>query len=138
MFDSVITIEADSNFQFIAKTRLESRDNVGLILGMSQEVLDKVAKSNSLYYLDAHGCEVGGCPLKLELQILADAKVKNIVIAIHDFRVPNKDFGFDEYDFPLSIEEIEPLLHKVFKKPTWHYNTEANGAHRGIIYIYEA
>lgn len=137
MFQSVVSIEADAGFLWVAKSRLAEIDNVTLIEGLSQEVLPNATKSDTLYYLDAHGCAVGGCPLKQELQILADANLSNIVIAIHDFRVPDKDFGFDEYDFPLSIEEIEPLLHKVFKSPKWHYNTEANGAYRGIIYIYE-
>jgi hypothetical protein len=137
MFKSVVSIEADQDFLWVAKERLRDIQNVVLLNALSQDVLEEVTASNTLYYLDAHGCAVGGCPLKQELQILADANLSNIVIAIHDFRVPEKDFGFDEYDFPLSIEEIEPLLHKVFKSPKWHYNTEANGAYRGIIYIYE-
>jgi hypothetical protein len=137
MLQTVVSIEADAEFLYVAKERLKTIDNVRLIEGLSQDVLRKEIASHALYYLDAHGCEIGGCPLKQELQILAAAKLTNIVIAIHDFRVPEKDFGYDEYDFPLSIEEIEPLLHKVFKSPKWHYNTEADGAYRGIIYIYE-
>lgn len=137
VFQTVVSIEADAGFLWVAKERLKNVDNVRLIEGLSQDVLRKEIASYALYYLDAHGCAVGGCPLKQELQILADAQLTNIVIAIHDFKVPDKDFGFDEYDYPLSIEEIEPLLHKVFKNPAWHYNTEANGAYRGIIYIYE-
>lgn len=137
MFRSVLSIEADAGFMWAATERLKAIENVDLILGLSQDLLPHFAHDNTLYYLDAHGCAVGGCPLKQELQILADANLTNIVIAIHDFKVPDKDFGFDEYDYPLSIEEIEPLLHKVYKNPAWHYNTEANGAYRGIIYIYE-
>lgn len=136
-FDRVISIEADNGYLAIAKERLKSFDNVSLIEAMSEDALASITESNAIYYLDAHGCEIGGCPLKQELQIIARAKVKNILIAIHDFQVPGTDFGFDEYDYPLSIEEIKPYLKKIFKKPTWHYNTKANGAYRGIIYVYE-
>lgn len=137
MFESVMSVEADAGFLWVAKERLKDFENVSLIEGLSQDALPHFVKSNTLYYLDAHGCAVGGCPLKQELKSIAAAELKNIVIAIHDFRVPDKDFGFDEYDYPLSIEEIEPLLHKVFKSPKWHYNEQADGAYRGIIYIYE-
>lgn len=137
-FASVVSVEADSGFLWIAKQRLQSFENIILIEALSQDALPSITKSDALYYLDAHGCAVGGCPLKQELQILADANVQNIVIAIHDFKVPNTDFGYDEYDYPLSIEEIRPYIKKIFKAPKWHYNQEANGAYRGIIYIYES
>jgi hypothetical protein len=135
VFMGVTTIEADPVL-FVQAAKSVGAKAIG-VLGMSQDVLGTVLTSNTLYYLDAHGCEIGGCPLKEELAIIADAKLVNIAIAIHDFQVPGKDFGFDTYDYPLTMSEIEPLLKRIFKNPAWHYNTEANGAYRGIVYIYE-
>ena len=136
VFPRVLTIEADPAFFDLAKLNYLHLD-VDMVLGKSQDVLPGVVSSNTLYYLDAHGCDIGGCPLKEELAILADANLTNIAIAIHDFQVPGKDFGFDTYDYPLTMSEIEPLLEGVFKDPAYHYNTEANGAYRGIVFVYE-
>lgn len=90
---------------------------------------------NLLIYLDSHWPGTP-CPLKDELKLIAEMKL-NPVIAIHDFKVPGKDFGFDVYDYELCFEEIEPYLSAIYPNGyEYHYNTEANGANRGIIYIY--
>lgn len=138
VFEHVTTIEADPVAYAEAKVSFQGL-RVHAELGKSQDCLELFIQHNALYYLDAHGCDIGGCPLKEELAIIADAipKPKNIALAIHDFQVPGKDFGFDTYDYPLTMSEIEPLVRRIFKNPAWHYNTEANGAYRGIIYIYE-
>jgi hypothetical protein len=89
----------------------------------------------NLYYLDAHGFGFK-CPLKDELKEIAEKRCQP-VICIHDFFVPGKDFGYDEYEYKLCFEEIEPLLPAIYPDGyEYHYNTEANGAKRGIIYIY--
>jgi glycosyltransferase involved in cell wall biosynthesis len=134
IFDKVITIEAEGKYLEIAKEKVKHK-NVLFVHGKSEEVLDEVIQDNALYYLDAHGCATGGCPLKKELEIIKGKK--NICIVIHDFKVPEKDFGFDSYDFDLSYEEIEQYLNVIYPEGfNYHYNEEANGANRGIIYIY--
>jgi hypothetical protein len=136
IFDNVISIEADPSFSIIATERIKN-ENVVLIEGRSEDVLKLIEPDNVLYYLDAHGCNIGGCPLKKELIIIAGKKHKNVSIAIHDFKVPEKDFGFDSYDFDLSYEEIEEYLNYIYPEGfKYHYNEEADGANRGIIYIY--
>lgn len=136
IFDNVISIEADPVFFSMAGENIKD-ENVVLIEGMSEEVLNLIEPDNVLYYLDAHGCNIGGCPLKKELTIISGKKHKNVSIAIHDFKVPDKDFGFDSYDFDLSFEEIEAYLNFIYPKGfNYHYNEEADGAKRGIIYIY--
>lgn len=88
-----------------------------------------------LIYIDSHWHNTP-CPLKEELTLIASAKI-NPVICIHDFKVPDKDFGFDAYDYELCYEEIEPYLKLIYPKGfDYHYNTEADGARRGIIFIY--
>ena len=132
------TIEADEDYFVKAAERLEHSE-VALILDRSEVALGHLKPiENTLFFLDAHGCATGGCPLKEELSIIADYKLKNKVIVIHDFKVPNyPDFGFDTYDFELNFEEIEKQLKQVYPEGfNYHYNSQANGAKRGIIYIY--
>lgn len=136
IFDNVISIEADADFSAIAGENI-NEENVVLIEGRSEDVLKLIDPDNVLYYLDAHGCNIGGCPLKKELMIISEKNHKNVSIAIHDFKVPGKDFGFDSYDFDLSFEEIEAYLNYIYPDGfKYHYNEEADGANRGIIYIY--
>lgn len=90
---------------------------------------------NTLIYIDSHWHDTP-CPLKDELTLIAELDI-NPVICIHDFKVPGKDFGFDVYDYELCFEEIEPYLKAIYTKGfEYHYNLEANGANRGIIFIY--
>lgn len=91
--------------------------------------------AKDLYYLDAHGFGYP-CPLKDELKEIAK-KGHQPVICIHDFKVPGKDFGYDTYEYELCFEEIEPLLKEIYPEGfDYHYNTVADGAKRGIIFIY--
>ena len=136
IFERVVSIEANNEFLDIARERILNT-NVELIHGKSEQALKYILHDNSLYYLDAHGCNVGGSPLKEELEIIASKKYKNVSIAIHDFKVPDKDFGYDAYDYELKMEEIEEHLHSIYPAGfDYHYNEVADGARRGIIYIY--
>lgn len=135
IFSNLITIEADPKYSEIARNLIN--ENITLIEGKSQDVLKSIDVDNSLYYLDAHGCDIGGCPLKEELSIIGSKNYKNVCIAIHDFKVPGKDFGFDTYDYELEFSQIEQYLPLIYPKGfEYHYNDRAEGAYRGIIYIY--
>lgn len=138
IFKSVVTIEADKSLCEVAVQRFEHTD-ILLLCGLSDKILQIFKfKDNILYYLDAHGGKTGGCPLKEELILITINNHKNVCIAIHDFKVPGKDFGFDTFDdFELRYEEIEPYLKMIYEdRFDYHYNTEANGARQGIIFIY--
>lgn len=137
IFKNAMTIEADYAYLYEARKRFFSL-NIISYLGLSEEWLSKlVLRDDVFYYLDAHGCGIGGCPLKKELEAIATKKHKNVCIAIHDFKVPGKDFGYDTYDFELCYEEIEPYLKMIYPNGfDYHYNDLADGAERGIIYIY--
>lgn len=135
IFDSVITIEA-SEENYVTASSILAYTQAACYKGMSEDVLKEInLRDNTFFYLDAHGN--GICPLKKELEVIASKKLKNICVAIHDFKVPGKDFGFDTYDFELCYEEIEPYLKLIYPAGfDYHYNSEANGARQGIIYIY--
>lgn len=136
----IFTIEADEKYFFKAKERLTGMGlDIYPYFGLSEVLLPFIEiPSNTLYYLDAHGDRIGGCPLKKELEIIAQKNCNNICIAIHDFKVPgHPELGYDTYDFELCFEEIEPYLKRIYPNGfNYHYNTEADGAQRGIIYIY--
>lgn len=89
-----------------------------------------------LIFIDSHW-RGEPCPLKEELEIISMFK-NEPVICIHDFKVPERaDLGYDVYDFELSFEEIEDKLKKIYRNGfDYHYNDKADGAKRGVIYIY--
>jgi hypothetical protein len=135
IFDNVFTIEANKDYVDFAKSRL--LNSTLCIHGFSQDALKQLNIDNCLYYLDAHGHDTGGCPLKFELEVLGWKNYKNICIVIHDFKVPGKDFGYDAYDYELCFEEIEGHLKVIYPEGfDYHYNSEADGEKRGVIYIY--
>lgn len=137
IFYSVATIEADEKYFDDANERFKGL-NIQAYYGLSQNVLKFLELPDDIfYYLDAHGCEIGGCPLKEELKAIAGKENKNVCIAIHDFKVPGKDFGYDTYDYELCYEEIEPYLKMIYPNGfDYHYNEFADGARRGIIFVY--
>lgn len=105
-------------------------------------------KAPVLFYLDAHGGGVDGAdvnPLLPELEQIGACKAQRnkCVIAIHDFMVPGQhDWGCNWGDWgrgaePLSFSVIEGHLPAIYPKGYgYHYNTQAEGCRRGIIYIY--
>jgi hypothetical protein len=136
IFRRVVTIENDKNYYYSAKDRF---NGLGIlpILGGSEYWLNNIREEPCLYYLDAHSN--GICPLKQELEIIASKKDgTRQCIAIHDFKNPNHpEFGYDTYDYELCYEEIEPYLKKIYPDGFgYHYNEKADGAKRGIVYIY--
>jgi hypothetical protein len=97
----------------------------------------KVTKptNHDLVFIDSHWHDTP-CPLKDELTLIASFKTTPVIV-IHDFKVPNKDFGYDTYDYELKFEEIEIYLKAIYPSGfDYHYNTETNGANRGCIFIY--
>jgi len=138
IFENVLTIEADEYYYNIAKERFKFFYHIQIRFGLSEKWLAELLQVDDVfYYLDAHGCEIGGCPLKKELEIIATKGHKNVCIAIHDFKVPGRTFGYDTYDFELCYEEIESYFKMIYPSGfDYHYNDLADGAERGIIYIY--
>lgn len=104
-----------------------------------------------LFYLDAHG---GGendsnvNPLESEFKQIGESTLVGArgtsVICVHDFMVPGKPWGYNWGGWgpngeamPLSYDVIKPWLERIYPSGfSYHYNDQADGACRGIIYIY--
>lgn len=89
-----------------------------------------------LYFLDAHWEDYW--PLLDELKLIGESGLKPVIV-IHDFKVPGKDFGFDSYKgINLDFDYIKNHIEAIYGPDgyEYHYNEKADGAKRGLIYIY--
>jgi len=141
MVKSVHTCEVNESFYNEAKQNLADISNVMMYHGSSPNMIEHFklnvlgdAERNILFYLDAHW---NGTPLIDELKTIGKY-FKDVVIAIHDFKVPGKDFGYDSYggqDY--TFDWIKEHLDSIYPNGYgWKYNDKASGSYRGIIYIY--
>lgn len=133
----VHTVDNNQAFYNIAQAGLEDLNNVHQYLDNSPDFLAKLLPSlkdkNVLLFLDAHWEHY--CPLIDELTEIAKAGIKP-VIAIHDFKVPDKDFGYDIYKGqPFEYSWIKPYLESIYGTYKHYYNTQAHGSRRGVIFI---
>jgi len=101
-----------------------------------REWLPNLKRERLLFFLDAHWEKYN--PLLDELHVIAMNGIKP-VIAIHDFKVPDRpEFGYDSYagqDYDFAW--IEKSLDEIYGgKYAYHYNSMAEGAMRGVIFIY--
>jgi predicted O-methyltransferase YrrM len=142
MVKKVISIEVKKENYLIAKEKTKNIPEVNLFLGNSSELLpdilnhDDVKNKNLFFFLDAHWESYN--PLIDELKVIAKAGLKPL-IAIHDFKVPGTDLGFDSYagqDY--DLDWIKKELDNIYGENdySYHYNTNATGARRGVIFIY--
>lgn len=134
---------------------LEDLNTLGIVavLGDSGEMLSSVilrSEEPILFYLDSHGGSVYGDttwnvnPIKEELYAIAMAPKcrDSCVICIHDFEVPGKPWGYNGGDWGqgwqhLNYELVEPYLKAIYPKGLgYHYNEEAEGMQRGLLYAY--
>lgn len=166
MVDFVYSIESNKEYYDIASKNLKECNNVNLLFGNSPVILNKILpkiRKPILFYLDAHWYRYW--PILDELQAISNFKdCKNSVIVIHDFYVPNSNFGYDSYYpntnfficwFKVIINKLSRLIlgKDFFKKqgldyeyikeklfiynPEYkhYYNKKAEGKMRGVIYI---
>ncbi len=137
----VMTIEVVNDNYIKAKQNFESVKNILALWGDSVEVLKSnlqcFSNRSILFFLDSHWFE--NLPLLDELKEISNAGVKP-VIAIHDWKVPNRpDLGYDSYkgqDF--TFDWIKESIEKIYGVDgySYHYNDQAEGAKRGVIYLY--
>lgn len=139
----VFTIENNENYYNKSAKELNSLNNVKAIKGNSPAVLKEIFlnpdfKLPALFYLDAHWYNYN--PLLDELKEISKAGIIQCVIAIHDFKVPGKDFGYDCFPdgTPYTIDSIKNLLGGIYGTDnySYYYNNTAEGSYRGIIYIH--
>jgi hypothetical protein len=139
------TYSVEINNEFYKRALENIKDAKGheifLIEGNSINVLPilfKISKTdNLLFFLDAHWYNF--CPLLDELRLIAENKLKPVIV-IHDWKVPNRpDLGFDSHDgIDFEWKLIEKSIEAIYgiSNYSYHYNSQATGAKRGVIYIY--
>jgi len=166
MVENVYTIESKKEFFLDAKLKLSKLQNIKGFLGNSPKVIEKILpsiKGRTLFFLDAHW----GYPWPIlgELEKISEhPRFKESIIIIHDFYVPNKNFGFDSYyqsnsSLILFLKRVFGLLGKIIGKkiikkqkldypfieitlkkinPDYkhYYNSQAEGDKRGVIFIH--
>jgi len=115
-------------------------------LGSSPDVIARTApawlsakegQDRHFFFLDAHWGNV--CPLLDELDAIAQAGIRPVIM-IHDWQVPDRpDLGHDYFPDgrPFALEHITTALDLIYGREGWdyHYNDEAEGARRGILYV---
>lgn len=135
---TVHTIEVNADYFDRSAKRLSTIPNITRHFGSSPAKLAeifKTAEQPMLLFLDAHWYSY--CPLLDELAVVAEAKMKPIII-IHDFKSPNNpNLGFDMFgDQEYNWDLISKHVHAIYgDNVTVSYNTEATGARRGAIFL---
>jgi predicted O-methyltransferase YrrM len=140
MCKEVCTIEINLEYFTRAQKTLELCHNVTQFFGSTIEVLPDLLSvhkdKNILFFSDAHWQEFN--PMLAELEIIQHSGLKP-VICIHDFKVPgHPELGFDTYrEIVYEWEWIRPSIEKIYGVDGYvrEYNSEAQGAKRGIIYL---
>jgi hypothetical protein len=117
--------------------------NVRQLSGDSSELLTEVLpllrfRGPILFYLDAHWGEHS--PLLEELGAIArSCLIEKPLLAIHDFLNPeHPEYGYDTWDIGMYCLPLVRLhLDVIYGEGCWehHYNDEAEGLKRGIIYV---
>ena len=135
----VHSVELDQRYLDIARQRVGNNEIVKLHFGNSPDVLNFILPDMpqpAMFFLDAHWG--GYCPLLDELNTMANNRIVNPVIAIHDFMVPGTTLGYDSYQGkPFSLEYVSSSLLPLYPRGChFHYNDDtAEGARRGILYV---
>lgn len=141
LVDQVITTEIvkenyDKSCEFIKSKGLSNK--VTLVNLDSVEFLKgSQFKNDTLFFLDAHWWDA--CPLIDELICISNQQIRPVIV-IHDWKVPGRpDLGYDSYkgqDF--TFEWIRESVESIYGVDgySYHYNDKAEGAKRGVIYIY--
>lgn len=141
-FKNIYTVEVKPEHYDVASKKLSDLSNVKMFLKSSPEFLNDVLKEikeeETILFLDAHWYTN---PVLAELDAIKKSGKKPI-IAIHDFKVPDRpDFGYDQYPEQGIVYEWDWIKQKVesiygelgYSK---EYNTIASGAKRGCLFIY--
>lgn len=136
---AVVTIEVNPQYYQQAQG-VHTINRPTYLFGNSVDVLpeaiSKYVNGNTIYWLDAHWQAHN--PLLEELKIIADHKLRPVII-IHDFKVPDHpELGYDSYNGQdYDWEWIKDSVEEIYGKDgyTYHYNSEATGAKRGVIFI---
>ena len=96
---------------------------------------DTIGNTPSIAFLDAHW--QSDSALDRELAEFVHWPVKPVIM-IHDFKVPGKNFGFDQWDgHDYDLNFYHPHFDRIYGVGKWapRYNEQAEGAYRGVIIL---
>lgn len=132
----VFSIEAHIPYLELAQRRGKAKQNLTHLYGSSDDVLPKLlpyVTKPLLVFLDAHGGE--RWPLHGELKALRG--FRDVVVIIHDVKIPGSDLGFDSYggqDLTIDyfFDLIPPIYNGKFK--WWTNKDHAEGGRRGVFF----
>jgi hypothetical protein len=140
-FEKVHTVEINAEY---------AKEGVAKVLGMANvkpEINDSVIylknlqlseTDRAIFFLDAHWGQ--NCPLMEELDAIANMNLKAPpIIVIHDFYTGDENLGWDEYNgqrFDYDwIRQKVIRLGVSYGEYRHYFNTDAEGAKRGVIYL---
>jgi hypothetical protein len=142
-FEQVYTVEINNDFARHGLHKVIDKANVSYAIGDSLNFLPiikhKIIEDKCIFFADSHWLEY--CPLLDELEIISNmALINPPIIAIHDFKTPNAELGYDswngkDYDFDLIQDSVKKLEYVYDCTYQLEYNNEAVGAKRGIVYL---
>ena len=136
-FFQVFTIENNRMYYDNAVQRFNGSNIQQLFGDSAQQLIPILAmlQEQFILFLDAHW---GKNPLLGELKAVKHSGKKPIII-IHDFKVPDKDFGYDEYKEQGIVYEwkyIEKAVHDIYGNNFERkFNWQAAGSRRGYVTI---
>lgn len=146
-FDKVYTVEINAEYAKAGVEKVLGMPNVKPEINDSVTFLKNLQLSEpaepdeadrAIFFLDAHWGQ--NCPLMEELDAIANLKLINPpIIVIHDFFTGDPNLGWDEYNGQrFDYDWIEPKLvqlQSVYGEYRHYFNTQAEGAKRGVIYL---
>lgn len=136
VFDRVFTVEVNAERFGANKARFAAYDNIEALQGDSPRVLLELLPRLPfplLAFLDAHWKDQW--PLRDELKILLSVRRPKL-IAIHDFQVPGRDFGYDAYQGrACSLDYIADLLPHDECKYSFNSHVAPQSERRGVLFI---
>jgi hypothetical protein len=143
-FDKVYTVEINREYAQHGVHKISHRSNVHLFIDDSVNWMKNILPNHinnqdqCIYFLDAHWGD--HCPLLEEIQLISNISQKPPIIVIHDFYTGDPNLGYDTYkNQPFTWDWIKPSVDVVKEKfgveYSHYFNTQAEGAKRGLVYI---
>jgi hypothetical protein len=119
MSPKVYTIEIRPDYQRIAMERCADCKNIEFLLGSSVDHFPRILKevnNDALFFLDAHGEGSKFCPLWLELEMIAAARLRPKAIVIHDFQSPDHpEFTFDSWNgMAINFDNVRKGIEAIY------------------------
>jgi hypothetical protein len=143
-FKRVYSVEINQEFAKHGVHKVSHKSDVHVFINDSIKWIESIlpnhinTEDQCIYFLDAHWGD--HCPLLEEILHISKISQKPPIIVIHDFYTGDPSLGYDTYkNQPFTWDWIKPsvdIVEENFGVKYLHYfNTQAEGAKRGLVYI---